>query len=97
MKAMSLFAALAMVLTLVVAGSAQQKSWNGKMPTGKAFLTKAAEINLGEIELGKLAQQKGRRPQQGRNATGAACQAGRCHIAQNGWIERSPPKTATLW
>jgi putative membrane protein len=59
MKAMSLFAALAMVLTLVVAGSAQQKSWNGKMPTGKAFLTKAAEINLGEIELGKLAQQKG--------------------------------------
>jgi putative membrane protein len=59
MKAMSLFAALTIALTLVVTSSAQQKSWSGKMPTGKAFVTKAAEINLGEIELGKLAEQKG--------------------------------------
>jgi len=37
----------------------QQSSSSQNMSTGKAFLDKAAQINLGEIELGKLAEQKG--------------------------------------
>ncbi len=47
------------VLAFVAVGFAQENKSDQNMPTGKAFITKAAEINLGEIELGKLAQQKG--------------------------------------
>jgi len=41
---------------------AQQQSSSQTMPTGKSFIKKAAEINLGEIELGKLAEQKANNP-----------------------------------
>ena len=47
------------VLVFVAVGSAQQSKADQNMPTGKAFVTNAAEINLGEIELGSLAQEKG--------------------------------------
>ncbi len=47
------------VLLFVAVGFAQENKPDQNMPTGKAFINKAAEINLGEIELGKLAQQKG--------------------------------------
>jgi len=56
---------LAILLALLVGATfsvAQQQSSNQAMPTGKAFLKKAAEINLGEVELGKLAEQKGNDP-----------------------------------
>lgn len=38
---------------------AQGKNSGEMMPTGKAFLTKAGQINLTEIELGKIAERKG--------------------------------------
>jgi putative membrane protein len=55
----SLFAVLATLLGLIVTVSAQQKMAQPNLPTGKAFVTHAAQINLTEIELGKLAEQKG--------------------------------------
>lgn len=39
-----------------------QTSTNQQMPTGKDFIKKVAEINLGEVALGKLAQQKASDP-----------------------------------
>jgi putative membrane protein len=59
MNKVSLLAVIAAVLALMVVSPAQQRSSNQNMPTGKTFIDKAAEINLGEIELGKLAEQKG--------------------------------------
>ena len=47
------------VLVFVAVGSAQQSKADQNLPTGKAFITNAAEINLGEIESGNLAQEKG--------------------------------------
>ncbi|MFZ3212822.1 MAG: DUF4142 domain-containing protein [Terriglobales bacterium] len=55
----SLLAVVVAVLTLMVVCPAQQSSSNRSMATGKAFIDKAAEINLGEVELGKLAEQRG--------------------------------------
>jgi putative membrane protein len=48
------------VLALVAAASAQPNNTDPNMPTGKAFIRQVAEINLAEVELGKLAQQRGR-------------------------------------
>lgn len=62
---MRIFTLLATALALlagVTFSVAQQQSSNRAMPTGKAFITKAAEVNLGEIELGKLAEQKANDP-----------------------------------
>jgi putative membrane protein len=50
---------VALVLSLGILAAAQQSNMNQNMPTGKAFVKKAADINLDEIELGKLAEQKG--------------------------------------
>jgi len=50
-------AVTALVFPLV--GQARARSNESNTPTDKQFLTTAAEINLGEIELGKLAEQKG--------------------------------------
>ena len=47
------------VLALVGVGVAQGNKPAPKMPIGKAFLAKVSQINLAEIELGKLAPQKG--------------------------------------
>ena len=55
MKHWLVLALVVAVLGFVSLGWAQDQN----MPTGKAFIKKAAEINLGEIELGKLAEQKG--------------------------------------
>ncbi|HUJ96219.1 MAG TPA: DUF4142 domain-containing protein [Terriglobales bacterium] len=52
-----LLALIFALLGLVIAGSAQQGAEHS-MPTGKAFITQAAQINLAEIELGNLAEQK---------------------------------------
>lgn len=55
---------IAIVITVLALGgvlAAQQKGASS-MPTGKAFLTKAADINLDEVYLGKLAEQKGSDP-----------------------------------
>ena len=62
MKKSSLLAVVILVLASIAFGSAQQSSSNQNMPTGKAFIDKVAQINLGEVELGKLAQQKGNNP-----------------------------------
>jgi putative membrane protein len=51
--------AMLTVLALLAIGYAQQSKSEQSMPTGNAFINKAAEINLGEIELGKLARQRG--------------------------------------
>jgi putative membrane protein len=47
------------VLAFVIVGFAQTSKSKQNMSTGKTFIDKAAEINLAEIELGKLAQQRG--------------------------------------
>lgn len=57
-KHLALAAAVA-ALALPAAGWAGDSGAAGNMPTGKAFLTAAADINLSEISLGKLAEQKG--------------------------------------
>src|ERR1700739_3079844 len=54
----SVLSVVIVVLALTIASTAQNSNSN-QMPTGKAFINKAAEINLGEVELGKLAEQKG--------------------------------------
>jgi putative membrane protein len=59
MRYVSVLAVVVTVLALIVVSPAQQNSSDQTMPTGKAFIDKAAEINLGEVELGKLAEQKG--------------------------------------
>jgi putative membrane protein len=59
MKNCSLIAIVVMVLTVVSTVAAQQSSSDQNMPTDKAFITKAAEINLGEVELGRMTEQKG--------------------------------------
>jgi putative membrane protein len=59
MKNCSLIAIVVMVLTIGSTLAAQQSSSDQNMPTDKAFITKAAEINLGEVELGRMAEQKG--------------------------------------
>jgi putative membrane protein len=46
-------------LALPLAGSARGLSTQANMPTGKQFITAAADANLGEIALGNLARQKG--------------------------------------
>ena len=51
-------AVVAAVFGLAGLLAAQQTS-AASQPTGKAFLKKAAEINLAEVEMGKLAEQKG--------------------------------------
>jgi len=58
MRKASILAVVVAVVALITVSPAQQSRSN-EMPTGKAFLDKAAEINLGEVELGKLAEQKG--------------------------------------
>jgi putative membrane protein len=54
-------AAITVALALPVISSARRNS-SPTMPTGKQFITSAAKINLGEIALGKLAEQKGANP-----------------------------------
>ena len=55
MKPWSVLALIAAVLAFISLGAAQKEN----MPTGKAFIKNAAEINIGEIALGKLAEAKG--------------------------------------
>jgi predicted outer membrane protein len=55
MKKWSVPALVLAVLAFIAIGAAQDQN----MPTGKAFIKNAAEINIGEIELGKLAEAKG--------------------------------------
>jgi putative membrane protein len=55
-------AILAAALVFPVAALAKQSSSATPMPTGKQFIRKAAQINLGEIELGKLAERKATDP-----------------------------------
>lgn len=50
------------VLLLTVMSVAQQTMPAPNLPTGHAFLQRAAEINIGEIQLGKLAEAKGNNP-----------------------------------
>lgn len=55
----SLVSIFVTLLGLTVVALAQPAGPQQSMPTGKAFLSKVAKINLTEIELGKLAEQKG--------------------------------------
>lgn len=50
--------AAAATVAMVGIGLAQGNGADRDLPTGRAFLTKASEINLTEVEVGKLAQQK---------------------------------------
>jgi predicted outer membrane protein len=52
-------ASLTVLVFAAVGASAQQNKSDQNMPSGKDFITNAAQINLAEIELGNLAQQKG--------------------------------------
>lgn len=52
-------ASLTVLLFAAVGSAAPQNNSDQNMPTGKDFITHAAQINLAEIELGNLAQQKG--------------------------------------
>ena len=52
-------ASLTVLVFAAVGASAQQNKSDQNMPSGKGFITNAAQINLAEIELGNLAQQKG--------------------------------------
>ena len=53
---------LVAALTLPIIGWAGLSSSASNMPTGKEFITAAAKINLDEIALGRLAEQKGDNP-----------------------------------
>jgi putative membrane protein len=56
---------VAMVVTLfvfVATGMLAAAPKSAGMPTGNAFLKQVADINLTEVELGKLAEQKGSNP-----------------------------------
>ena len=55
-------AAVAALLAFPVSGFARDKNTAATMPTGSSFLSTADQINLGEIQLGKLAEQKGNNP-----------------------------------
>ncbi|HTX33513.1 MAG TPA: DUF4142 domain-containing protein [Bryobacteraceae bacterium] len=55
-------AAVVAALASPVASLARDNHTAANMPTGSNFLTAADQINLGEIELGKLAEQKGNNP-----------------------------------
>ena len=52
-------AAAAAALACPLVSSARNRKSTAELPTGKDFITAAADINLGERELGKLAGQKG--------------------------------------
>ena len=62
MKSRSMLASSVIVLAVFIISVAQQRSRGQEMATGDAFLKQAAEINLGEVQLGKLAEQKGNNP-----------------------------------
>ncbi len=62
MKSRSMLAITIIVLAVFILSVAQQRSRGQTMATGDAFLKQAAEINLGEVQLGKLAEQKGNNP-----------------------------------
>ena len=62
MKSRSMLASSVIVLAVFIISVAQQRSHGQAMATGDAFLKQAAEINLGEVQLGKLAEQKGNNP-----------------------------------
>jgi putative membrane protein len=47
------------LLAFFAIGAAQQNTSSETVPTDKAFISKVAQINLAEVELGKLAEQKG--------------------------------------
>ncbi|MGH7738928.1 MAG: DUF4142 domain-containing protein [bacterium] len=48
-----------MIAASTAVGYAKSGEATGKMPTDKAFLDKVSQINLAEVELGKLAEKKG--------------------------------------
>ncbi|HUO34922.1 MAG TPA: DUF4142 domain-containing protein [Candidatus Acidoferrum sp.] len=56
--AMTVFVA-ALIFPLISMAGGTGATQNSNMPTGKNFITAAANINLAEVELGKLAGQKG--------------------------------------
>jgi len=62
MRKTSVLGVVVLALALVSIAAAKQNNWNQNMPTGKAFINKAAEINLGEIALGRLAVEKSNDP-----------------------------------
>ena len=62
MKSRSMLAISTIVLAVFIISVAQQMSRGQAMATEDAFLKQAAEINLGEVQLGKLAEQKGNNP-----------------------------------
>ncbi|HTV58010.1 MAG TPA: DUF4142 domain-containing protein [Verrucomicrobiae bacterium] len=51
--------AAALISPLITVAGETGAGQNSKMPLGKNFIAAAAKINLAEVELGKLAEQKG--------------------------------------